>query len=139
MKLARRIALVVVLLLIVAGVIVYFYLDTIVKHAVERQSTASLNLTTTLGSARLAIFGGKVNLHELEIANPQGYAAPHMFELGDLGLGVKYGQLRQDPVHIERIQIDNPKFVLEQVDGKMNFKAAMDQIPKSDTQPKKVI
>src|SRR2546423_4843683 len=107
MKLARRIALVVVLLLIVAGVIVYFYLDTIVKHAVERQSTNSLNLTTTLDSARLSLLGGKVNLKDLQIASPQGFAAAHMIELGQLGLEVSYGQLRQDPVRVQTIMIDN--------------------------------
>src|SRR3954452_6510162 len=135
MKTLRRILLVVVLLVVVAGVAVYFYLDRIVKTAVERQSTNSLNLTTTLGSARLAVFGGKVDLHQLDIASPQGFTAPHMFELGQLGLAVQYGQLRQDPVRIQKIVIDQPKFVLEQVDGKMNFKAAMDQIPKSDSAP----
>lgn len=141
MKLIRRILLVVILLLVVAGVAVYFYLDSIVKHAVERQSTSSLNLATTLDSARLSLLGGKVNLHELQIASPQGFAAPHMFELGQLGLQVSYGQLRQDPVRINKILIDQPRFVLENVDGKMNFKAAMDQMPKSDgsSPPKKVI
>jgi AsmA family len=135
MKLFRRILLVVVLLLVIAGVAVYFYLDTIVKHAVERQSTNSLNLTTTLDSARLSLLGGKVNLHQLDIASPQGFSAPHMFELGQLGLEVSYGQLRQDPVRVSKILIDQPKFVLEQNDGKMNFKAAMDQLPKGDSAP----
>jgi hypothetical protein len=135
MKLFRRILLVVVLLLVIAGVVVYFYLDTIVKHAVERQSTNSLNLTTTLDSARLSLLGGKVNLNQLQIASPQGFSAPHMFELGQLGLEVSYGQLRQDPVRVSKILIDQPKFVLEQNDGKMNFKAAMDQLPKSDSAP----
>jgi hypothetical protein len=135
MKLIRRILLVVVLLLVIAGVVVYFYLDSIVKHAVERQSTNSLNLTTTLDSARLSLLGGKVNLNQLQIASPQGFSAPHMFELGQLGLEVSYGQLRQDPVRVSKILIDQPKFVLEQNDGKMNFKAAMDQLPKSDSAP----
>jgi hypothetical protein len=135
MKLFRRILLVVVLLLVIAGVVVYFYLDTIVKHAVERQSTNSLNLTTTLDSARLSLLGGEVNLNQLQIASPQGFSAPHMFELGQLGLEVSYGQLRQDPVRVSKILIDQPKFVLEQNDGKMNFKAAMDQLPKSDSAP----
>lgn len=135
MKMVRRALLVVVVLLVVAGVGVYLYLDRIVKTAVERQSTNSLNLQTTLGSASLAVFGGKVDLKQMEIASPQGFSAPHMFELGKLGLAVSYGQLRQDPVRIQKIEIASPKFVLEQVDGKMNFKAAMDQMPKGDSAP----
>src|SRR6184192_21197 len=115
MKLFRRILLVVVLLLVIAGTVVYFYLDRIVKVAVERQSTNSLNLTTTLDSARLALMGGHVSLKDMQIASPQGFTAPHMFQLGQLAVDVDYGQLRQDPVRIKKIQIDNPKFVLEQI------------------------
>src|SRR3982750_240160 len=103
MKTLRRVLLVVVVLLVVAGVAVYLYLDRIVKVAVERQSTNSLNLTTPLDSASLALMGGKVNLKQMDIASPQGFTAPHMFELGKLGVEVDYGQLRQDPVRIHKI------------------------------------
>ncbi len=135
MKTFRRILLALVVLLVIAGAVVYFYLDRIVKVAVERQSTNSLNLTTTLDSARLAILGGHVNLNDLQIASPQGFSAPKMFQLGQLGVDVEYGQLRSDPVRIKKILIDKPKFVLEQSGGKMNFKAAMDQMPKTDAAP----
>src|SRR5438445_5832589 len=98
MKTLRRILLALVVLVVVAGVIIYFYLDRIVKVTVERQSTNSLNLTTTLDSARLALLGGHVSLKDMQIASPQGFAAPHMFQLGQLAVDVEYGQLRQDPV-----------------------------------------
>ncbi len=140
MKSIRRILLVLAVLLIIAGVAVYLYLDRIVKVAVERQSTSSLNLITTLDSAHLGLTGGHVNLNQLQIASPQGFTAPHMFQMGQLGVDVNYGQLRSDPVRIKKILIDAPKFVIEQVGGKMNFKAVMDQMPKTDdTKPMKVI
>ena len=135
MKKIRRILLVLVLLLVAVGAYVYFYLDNLVKSTVETQATNSLNLPTTLGSAHLALFGGNVSLNELQIASPKGFSAPHMLELGKLGVAVDYGQLRQDPIRIKQIALDKPKFVLEQVDGKWNFKAVMDQQPKVRPQP----
>src|ERR1700676_2686289 len=65
MKWAKRIVLVVVALIVVGLLIVYFSLNAIVRSEVQTQSTASLNVPTTLGSAHLALFGGSVGLNEL--------------------------------------------------------------------------
>ncbi len=136
MKIFRRLLLAGVLLLIAIGTGVYFYLDRIVKTTIETQATSSLSLQTTLNSASLALLGGKVNLSQLQIGSPKGFTAPHMFEMGDLGVLVDYGQLTKEPVRIKQIVIKQPKFVLEQADGKMNFKAVMDTLPKSDPNTK---
>jgi hypothetical protein len=131
MKIVFRIVLVLILLLIIAGVVVYTHLDSIIKSEVQTQATNSLNLNTTLDSAHLALFGGELSLNDLQIASPQGFKADHMVGFDKLKVAVKYGQLRKDPIHIQSISIDNPKLTIEQQDGKMNFKAAMDQMPKT--------
>ncbi len=136
MKTFRRILFVVVILVMLAGAGIFFYLDRIVKSTIETQGTNSLNLQTTLSSASLALLGGKVNLSQLQIGSPKGFNAPHMFEMGDLGVVVDYGQLSKEVVRIKQIVIKQPKFVLEQADGKMNFKAVMDTLPKSDPNAK---
>lgn len=112
-------------LVVIAGAIVYFNLDRIVKDEVQKQGTASLRLATTLNSARLSIFGGKVDLHGLAIASPKGFSAQHMLELGDGKAAVEYGELRKQPIHIKSLEFDKPKLVVEQAGGKLNFKEAM--------------
>lgn len=136
MKIFRRILLVVVLLVVIAGVAVYYHLDSIIRSTVETQSSASLQLPTSLKSAKLALFGGKVDLTQFDIGSPKGFTAEHMFELGGLGVAVDYGQLTKEPVRIKTITINQPKFVLEQADGKMNFKAVMDSLPPTDPNAK---
>jgi hypothetical protein len=139
----RRAVLILVPLLILAGVIVYLNLDGILKTTVEKQSSDSLNLSTTLKSARLSLLGGKVNLTQLDIASPRGFAAPHMLELGGIGLSVKYGQLRKDPIHVESLKLDRPRLVIEQSNGVVNFRKAMDLTPtareSSSQRPTKLI
>jgi len=137
MKIFRRILLAVVLLIVIALLALYFNLNRLVKREVQSQATTSLNLNTTLNSARLSLFGGKLNLNELQIASPPGYSAPHMLELGDTDLAVKYGQLRQDPVHVESLTLSKPKLVIEQSNGTLNFKKAMDLMPPSDSSAEK--
>lgn len=137
MKIVKYGILAIVLLLIIAGVIVYFSIDHIVKTTVESQATSSLNLPTTLGSARLALFGGTLKLNELQVGNPPGFTAPDMLSLGAADLTVNYGQLRSQPVHVSDITLKQPKLVIEQVNGKLNFQTAVDNMPKSpQEQPK---
>jgi len=133
MKPLRRTLLVLASLLVVAGVIAYFSLDAFLKRTVERQTSNSLKLSTTLNSARLSLFGGKVNLNRLRIASPQGFSAPHMLELGDIDLAVSYGELRNDPIHVQSLILDQPRLVIEQSNGALNFKKAMDRMPASDS------
>jgi hypothetical protein len=135
----RRTVLVLSSLLVVAGLIAYLGLDRILKSTVEKQSSASLKLSTTLNSARLSLFGGKVNLNRLRIASPQGFSAPHMLELGDVDLAVSYGQLRRDPIHVQSLTLNQPRLVIEQSKGALNFKKAMDRMPASDRSAEKPI
>src|SRR3954469_19620050 len=141
MRLFRRIALAVVALIIIALLIVYFNLNRIIKHTIEVQSTDSLNLQTQLGSARLAIFGGNFSMNDLQISSPAGFSAPRILQLDKGAVDVSYGQLRSDPIHIKSLTLRKPAIVVEQANGKFNFQAVMDQIPKSDpnAQPVKVI
>ena len=139
MKPLRRTVLVLFSLLVVTGVIAYLGLDRILKTTVEKQSSASLKLSTTLNSARLSLFGGKLNLNRLRIASPQGFSAPHMLELGDTDLAVSYGQLRKDPIHVQSLTLNQPRLVIEQSNGALNFKKAMDRMPASDNSAEKPV
>jgi len=138
MRLFKRILLAVVLLIIIALAVVYFNLNRIVKHTIEVQSTDSLNLQTQLGSARLAIFGGNFSMNDLQIASPSGFSAPRILQLDKGAVQVSYGQLRSDPVHITSLTLKKPTIVVEQANGKFNFQAVMDQLPKQDPNAKPI-
>jgi uncharacterized protein involved in outer membrane biogenesis len=139
MKTMRRAVLVLVSLLIVAGVIGYLALDGFLKSTVEKQSSTSLKLATTLNRAHLSLFGGKLNLNRLRIASPPGYSAPQMFEMGDVDLAVRYGQLRKDPIHVESLTLNQPKLLIEQHNGALNFKTAMDRLPPQQSSSEKPV
>jgi uncharacterized protein involved in outer membrane biogenesis len=131
MKWVKRIGLVMVLLILVAVIVVYFSLNSIIRSEVQTQATASLGVDTTLDSARLALFGGNLTLSDLEISSPPDFSSPKIFTLGDIGVSVHYGQLTGSPIHIEHIVIDKPVLVVEQANIKLNLNALMGQMPKS--------
>jgi hypothetical protein len=125
------------LLLLVVGVgaILWVNLNRIVKHTVETQASSQLQLKTELNSAALSIFGGSVNLNDLRIASPQGFAAPQMFRLTNADVNVKLGDLRGDPVRVQSITLDKPRLVVERSGNTFNFKRAMELMPKQPETP----
>lgn len=133
MKSLKRGALVVVALVVIAAIAVFLGLGRIVKGAVEREGTRSLVLATTLDIARVSVLGGKLGLHGLSIASPHGFSAPKMLELGKVDVSVRYGELRKNPVHIDSLAIENPRFVIEQSGGALNFHKAMGMMPPGDS------
>jgi uncharacterized protein involved in outer membrane biogenesis len=139
MKKLLRIVVILLLVVVVAVGGLYFYRNTLIKRAVESQASSSLGVPTTLGGANLGLFGGTLSLADLKIGSPDGYKAPQMFTLGELGLGVKYGELRQKPIRVSKITVDKPMVVVEEVGGKFNFQALMDKMgpstPKTDDKP----
>ena len=133
MKILKWVVVAIVLLIVVIVVTVLFSLDGLIRSTVQSQATSSLNLTTTLGGAHLSILGGSLSLDDLAIASPQGFTAPQMFALGKAGLQVNYGQLRNQPVHINAITLEKPKLVVEQANGKLNLQALTSQSSKTPT------
>ena len=121
MKMARRIALVALALIVIGALAVYFNLNRIVRRTVEVQATDSLALQTKVGGARLALFGGALTLDDLTIASPEGYNAPHMLALDSGSVDVSYDELRGDPVRIDSLTLHKPRLVIEQSNGKFNF------------------
>ena len=138
MRIFKWIILGVVALLIIGVIIVYVSLNSIVRRTVQAQATNSLGVQTTLGSANVSILSSNLGLRDLEIASPQGFSAPKMFTLGGTDVDVSIGQLRKDPIHVDSITIKKPTLVVEQSNGKFNFKALMDQMPSTpEQQPSK--
>ena len=133
MKLLKRGAYIAAALVVVIIGAVWLNLAHIFKTEVEKESTNSLHLTTTLGGASISLFGGKLGLHGLAIASPHGFSAPQMLEVVDLDVGVLYRDLRNDPIHVEALNIDRLKLVIEQSGGALNFRKAMEVLPPSDS------
>ena len=138
MNTLKRIVLGLLLLVIIAGIVVYFNLNRIIRSTIETQSTNSLNLQTTLASANLGLLGGKLSLGDLRIASPQGFNAPQLMTLGEGNINVSYGQLRAEPIHIVAITLDKPVIMVEQSGGKFNFQVVAAALPKPDPNAREI-
>jgi hypothetical protein len=134
-KWTKRIALLVLVLLVAGGVTLYFTIDGIIRKQVVAQSSKSLNLATHLQAANFQPFQGQLTLTNFAIDNPSGFTQGNLLELGGLQLKVDYGQLRSTPVRVDAIVIDRPRMLLEHKDGRFNVKAVVDQFYGEPTAP----
>lgn len=132
MKKLKWIVLGVLAVIVIAVVVVLMNLNSIVRTTVEKQSTNSLKVPTTLGGASLSILGGDVSLKNFDVGSPQGYKAPHMLSLGGLDVNTSWSGLRSDPLKVDSIAIDKPKLVLEMSGTEFNIKRFIDNLPKAD-------
>ncbi len=137
MKILKWVILVVVLLVVIGLVALYFNLNRIIRSTVVTQSQKQLKVNTSLDSANLSLFGGTLSLNDFALGSPEGFSAPQMFSLGKAAVDVQYGQLNDNPIHIREVSLKHPVLTIEQANGKLNFKALMDQLPPTDPQAKK--
>ena len=141
LKIALGVLAAVVVLLIVGVAVFFTRLDSIVKQTVEREGTAQLDLATTLADADVSVLGGTLTLDGLTVANPPGYAAPNLFELGQVNVGVGYRDLTGDPVRIDSVDINSPSLVIERSGGegglveqlRSNLQDLLDRLDQGDT------
>jgi uncharacterized protein involved in outer membrane biogenesis len=129
------IVLIIVLLIIIAGIVLYMNLNRIVRTTVQKQSSNSLNLPTQLQSASVSLLSGQVSLHDFEVGSPQGFNAPHMMTLGGVSVDTSLGELRSDPMRVSSIAINNPKLVIEMQGMNFNIKKFMDSLPAGEDKP----
>jgi len=105
-------------LLIVVGVwyFVSFRLDDMVHSEIEKTATAALGSRVEVSGVETSLRDGSLKIAELSVANPAGFDNPYAMRFRGVEAAVDYPSRE-----IKRIIIDNPQFLIEEKDGKLNF------------------
>ena len=130
MKWVFRIVLVVLVLVLVAGVIVYLSLNGIVKGQIQTQGTAATGVDTRVDSVNLSPFNGSLGLNDFTLDNPEGFGDGSVFKFNDADVKVSLASLFDEEVVVNRVHVDGAE-VLVKLDGtRLNIKQLYDQIQK---------
>ncbi len=121
MKLIKRLILGVILLVILAGVGLWFWGDAAAKAGVEAGGTAALGTKTTVSKVKIGWLSSSVDLHELAIANPEGYQTGSLMALGHGRVACDVGSFLSDEVVIRELILDMPELTIEFKGGLMNL------------------
>jgi hypothetical protein len=116
-----------VLVLVVVGLgAAYFARNMLVEKGVEKGCTYALGVESDLGSARLKLGGGSLDLNNLTIANPEGFRAENFMTLRRGVLDVDAGSVLDDEVVVDSLVIEGLTLNLEQIDNKGNYQVLID-------------
>jgi hypothetical protein len=115
------------LVLVVVGLgAAYFARNWLVEKGVEKGCTYALGVESDLGSARLELGGGSLDLNNLVIANPEGFSAENFMTLRRGVLDVDAGSVLDDEVVVDSLVIEGVRLNLEQIDNKGNYRVLID-------------
>jgi hypothetical protein len=118
------------IILIVAVVGIFWYVDVLAKRGVEAGGTYALGVNTTVRSVDVGLFRGTVALDGLNIANPQGFTAPTFLTMDDGRTEVEIRSLfGGDIIRIPQLHLNSLDINLQRLtDGRTNYRAILDSI-----------
>lgn len=128
-RLAVRASIGLVAMAIVGLVACYLAMDGFVRRRAERDTSRALALRTTVGAADASPFRGRLAFRDVRIDSPAGYVGGCMLHVPDAWMDTSLPKLRGDPVRIGVMLLDRPTLVIEAVDGKINLKRMIEQMP----------
>jgi len=107
MKLALKIVLGIVILLIIAVVAAWIMIDSIAKAGIEKGGTYAMGVDTTVQSVSLSLLNGHLAINDLKVANPEKFTSDHFMKSGDFQLQVDPLSVLGDVVHVQSFELDS--------------------------------
>jgi len=104
----------VIILALVLWVALYLLGGYLLKAGIEIGGTKALGVAVNVGSARLSIRKGLIEIRNLVVKNPPGYANKELLVLGRGVISADVRTLLSDVVHIREIKLDDMNLTIEQ-------------------------
>jgi hypothetical protein len=107
-------------LIVITAVSVYLYsnIGSIVKKGIERYGTDVCGTRVTVGSVDISLKNGRGTVHDVRVANPDGFSHDSAVRLGDGTIAIDIGSIKRDPIVITEVRIQAP-VVSAEIDEKL--------------------
>ncbi|MCP3964971.1 MAG: hypothetical protein GY750_10785 [Lentisphaerae bacterium] len=126
------------IVLAVAVVVVFTYLDTIVAGGIRKFGSDALGTKVSVGNVYISILNGDLKISGLTIANPDGYLNPEAFKMGTLDVDMDINSIFSDTIIIKKIAISDMKIDYEPtIKGGSNLKDLQNNVAKYAAKGKK--
>lgn len=135
MKLVVRLLIGLVVLLLLVGLGVGLFLDSLAKQAIERGGSHALGVETRLDSADLGLTSGRFALSGLSVANPPGFARPAFLELRSSELELPLKALLEDRITIPALVLEGVTLDLERNSTGTNYGVILDNLKRFESEP----
>jgi hypothetical protein len=112
-KLIIRLLIALVVVILLAGLAVRFFLDAAIKRGVETFGPKLTKVDIKLDSVRLSLLTGSGSIKGLVVGNPEGFKEPSAIKVGSASLALKPGSLLSDKIVIKSIRVEGPEITYE--------------------------
>jgi uncharacterized protein involved in outer membrane biogenesis len=123
-------AIALVVLLVVVGIAVGFFLGDIVKAGIQTVGPKVTQVSITVDKVGLSMLTGSVSIKGLVVGNPQGYTAPQAISLGEAAVSVSPFSVLSDKIVVHEVHVISPEITFEgnPITGKNNLSKIMDNV-----------
>ena len=137
---ALKIIGIIIIVLIIAVFAIILNLGKIVKTGINTIVPQVTKCEAHVDDVNFNVFGGKFEIKNLVIKNPEGYKTDQAFSLGHIFVDVKMGSLMSDVIEIDQVLIDAPEITYEVGLGNSNLNTILENVnsslPSSDEEKK---
>lgn len=133
-KLIRRLAIILVVLLILAAIgvgVLFTQINNIAKAGIEKGGTYALGVPTKLVSIDIALFSGKCNLDHLTIANPADFTYDNFMKIGQGEFALDTSTLRSDVIVIDKLHLSGVELSIEKTRQGANYQVILDNLQRT--------
>ena len=125
---ALKIIGVIIVILIIAVFAIILNLGKIVKTGINTVVPQVTKCEAHVDDVNFNVFGGKFEIKNLIIKNPEGYKTDQAFSLGHIFVNVKMGSLLSDVIEIDQVLIDAPEITYEVGLGNSNLNTILENV-----------
>jgi hypothetical protein len=126
----------VLVIVIIAILVAPFFINGILKVAIETAGSKQLKVGVSVDKVNLNIASGTITISGLAIKNPKGYEYEHILKVGTIAVKADVKSLLTDTVEINTIDLKDTAVVIEQKGLSSNLNDILKSMPKSEkTEP----
>ena len=136
-----------VALIVIAMIVVSFFLGSIVKTGIETVGPKITQTTLTVNAVDLSLLTGSAKIKGLVIGNPAGYKAPNSISVGLAAVSVSPMSVLSGKIVVKSVRVESPEITFEgnpfgannlkKIQDNVNAAAASLQSSPSTNQPAK--
>lgn len=123
-----KLLLVLALLVVAAVVVGVFYVDSIVKAAIQNGGAAALGVSTRVESVNIGLREDRLTIKGLSISNPPNYTSPHMMLLESASCQFDLRKLMDETIDLPNFEIDGVDICIEQAMPASNVSAVLEHL-----------
>jgi hypothetical protein len=113
-------------ILCIAGA--YVYINLLARAGIERGGQYALGVRTSVGSIDIDIVGGHIDVHDFELANPDGFAEPVFIRLGRGVFHLPLRNLLESTVSVPLLAFDDIDVNVERTHAGSNYGEILDHL-----------